>query len=350
MGYRTVCRPLYIGPILEYSTVFNAALKSRVFLTRWKVAWLVLLQKPGKPIRHPSLFRPLRMLDTIGKIFEQVIAERLRKHFWGKQILNADQYGVRAGCSTIDAAGKLKKLAVSAMKKHQFGAAISLDIQNAINLMSWTRILEALANAKVLVYLRNIIQDYFQDWGVFTQTASSMVERERHVEYHRDQSLDPYYGISPSTTSWRRKSHRESASSVTPTTHWWSRLKTIYSCAQVEGKHHLWGYKLSLATTKMEAVLFTHCRQFSPHLLPKGGQIRLCTALKYLGLWFDGKLAFKEHVKKTAAKAEKVIGSLSRLMSLGRPNKGKRKLLTNVVMSVILYGAPIRADTINARA
>ncbi len=42
---------------------------------------------------------------------------------------------------------------------------------------------------------------------------------------------------------------------------------------------------LNLATTKPEAVLFPHRRRFSPpsfHL--KGEQIRLCTALKYLGL------------------------------------------------------------------
>ncbi len=71
---------------------------------------------------------------------------------------------------------------------------------------------------------------------------------------------------------------------------------------------------LNLATPKMEAVLFTRHRRFSPpsfHL--KGEQIRLCTALKYLGLWFDGKLTFKEHAKRTAAKAERIIASISKI-------------------------------------
>ncbi len=113
--------------------VFNLALKSRVFPTRWKVARLVLLRKPGKQVGDPALFWPLCMLDTVGKIFEQVLAERLRKHFRGKRALSANQYGFRTGCSTIDAARKLKKLAASAIKKRQFGAAVSLDIQNAFN-------------------------------------------------------------------------------------------------------------------------------------------------------------------------------------------------------------------------
>ncbi len=37
------------------------------------------------------------------------------------------------------------------------------------------------------------------------------------------------------------------------------------------------------------------------------------------------------------------------MSNLGRPSKGKHKLLANVTMSVLLYGAPIWADTINAR-
>ncbi len=69
---------------------------------------------------------------------------------------------------------------------------------------------------------------------------------------------------------------------------------------------------LNLATMKAEAVLFTCHRWFSPlsfHL--KGEQIRLCTALKYFGLWFDGKLTFKEHAKRTAAKAERIVVSMA---------------------------------------
>ncbi len=106
-----------------------------------------------------------------------------------------------------------------------------------------------------------------------------------------------------------------------------------------------------MATTKIEAVLFTHCRQFSPRLFhPKGEQISFCTALKYLGLWFDGKLTFKEHVKRTAVKTETVITSLSQLMSnLRGPSGGKHKLLANVAMLFLLYGVPIWVDIINAR-
>ncbi len=141
--------------------VINIALKSGVFPTRWKVAGLVLLQKPGKPIGKPTSFQPLCMLDMIGKIFEQVIVEQLRKHFQGKRAFSTNQHWFRTGCSMIDEAGKLKKLTTSAITKCQFGVAVSFDIQNAFNSMAWTCILEVLLNAKKLVFFLNIIRDYF---------------------------------------------------------------------------------------------------------------------------------------------------------------------------------------------
>ncbi len=67
-------------------------------------------------------------------------------------------------------------------------------------------------------------------------------------------------------------------------------------------------------------------------------------------MWFDGKLTFKEHAKRTAANSERIVANISRLMSnLGRPSESKCNLLANVAMSVLLYGAPIWADAINAR-
>ncbi len=99
---------------------------------------------------------------------------------------------------------------------------------------------------------------------------------------------------------------------------------------------------LNLATTNTEVVLFTrHCQFSPPSFRLKGEQIRHCTALKYLGLWFDGKLTCKEHTKRTAAKPETTIASISRLMSnLRGPSEGKSKLLVNVVMSLLPYRRP----------
>ncbi len=81
--------------------------------------------------------------------------------------------------------------------------------------------------------------------------------------------------------------------------------------------------RLSLAATKTEAVLFTLHHWFSsPSFRLKGEQIRLCTALKHLGLWFNRKLTFKEHAKWTVAKVERV--SCEHNLAYDEPRRAER--------------------------
>jgi len=57
--------------------IYNKCLSEGIFPTRWKLQRLVLLLKPGKQSSEPSSYRPLCMLDTIEKIFERIICDRL---------------------------------------------------------------------------------------------------------------------------------------------------------------------------------------------------------------------------------------------------------------------------------
>lgn len=53
--------------------IFTKCLSLGIFPDRWKLARLVLISKPDKPIGDPSAYRPLCMLDEIGKLLERII-------------------------------------------------------------------------------------------------------------------------------------------------------------------------------------------------------------------------------------------------------------------------------------
>lgn len=57
------------------TTVFNADLSEGVFPARWKMAQLVLLPKPGKPVGELSSNWPLCLLNTAKKMLEWLIAK-----------------------------------------------------------------------------------------------------------------------------------------------------------------------------------------------------------------------------------------------------------------------------------
>lgn len=101
--------------------------------------------------------------------------------------------------------------------------------------------------------------------------------------------------------------------------------------------------RLQLAPEKTEAVLLTTRRKLRPILF----QLERRTfgpnkSVKYLGVWLDTKMTFAEHLNQTIIKAEKTMKALSNLMpNIGGPRASKRKVLSSVVHSQILYGAPV---------
>ncbi|KAH8300619.1 hypothetical protein KR059_003709, partial [Drosophila kikkawai] len=53
--------------------IFNKCLAEGTFPERWKRQKLLLLPKPGKPAGEASSYRPICLLDTIGKVFESTL-------------------------------------------------------------------------------------------------------------------------------------------------------------------------------------------------------------------------------------------------------------------------------------
>ncbi|KAL1446222.1 hypothetical protein WDU94_003696, partial [Cyamophila willieti] len=89
--------------------LFNRLLKKGVFPTTWKSAKLVLIEKEKKPGDTESSYRPICLLDSMGKVFERLIKIRLEKEIVINGGLSPHQYGFMAGKSTIDAMLEVKR-------------------------------------------------------------------------------------------------------------------------------------------------------------------------------------------------------------------------------------------------
>lgn len=69
--------------------------------------------------------------------------------------------------------------------------------------------------------------------------------------------------------------------------------------------------------------------------------------MKYLGVKLDNEWSWRPHILYAEEKANKVAQSLARLMpNLRGPGEDRRRLYTQVLHSVILYGAPVWANVL----
>jgi hypothetical protein len=130
----------------------------------WRTARLVLLRKEGRPLDSPLGYRPICLLDEVGKLFERVIAARLEAHTTQREPgWHSSQYGFRQGCSTVDAVGHARRTAEKMVTHQRVALAVSLDIINAFNSIPWNKIIGVLRYHQIPRYLVEVIQAYLND-------------------------------------------------------------------------------------------------------------------------------------------------------------------------------------------
>jgi len=102
---------------------------------------------------------------------------------------------------------------------------------------------------------------------------------------------------------------------------------------------------LNLAVQKSEAVVITNrCHHNELVIEMSGSHITAGQNLKYLGIQLDQKLCFTEHARLMAVKANRAVQNLSRILpKVSATKQAKRNLLSSVVHSLLLYGAPVWA-------
>lgn len=102
---------------------------------------------------------------------------------------------------------------------------------------------------------------------------------------------------------------------------------------------------LRVAVEKTEAICFHGPRRKPPpgaHIMIDGVRVEVCQYMKYLGLYLDSRWNFAEHFRRQSPKLMKTAAALGRLLpNLGGPSVSARRLYTNVVRSMALYGAPV---------
>jgi len=109
---------------------------------------------------------------------------------------------------------------------------------------------------------------------------------------------------------------------------------------------------LELAHHKSEAVMLTKRWAFTPPRLRVGGhQIELSPKIRYLGVILDKRLTFAAHVETVAKKASRSASALARFMpNINGPGQLKRRLLSSVVESQLMYAVPVWISPVSASA
>lgn len=347
--------------IVKLAAGYTLCLRDGLFPTEWKRASLVLIPKGGESSPGIPKVRPICLLSEVGKTFERVIVGRISDWMKEQQMaqLSDDQYGFRENRSTCDALIRVKKTIEQATKEGGYAVAVSLDIKNAFNSIPWGVIRQALIEKGFPDYLRRIIDSYLDSRSI-EYSVGLVVEKRAmlagvpqgsvlgptlwNIAYDSVLQLGSEYGcqtlcyaddtlvLASGDTAQRAVARANLQVGLII-----NRIKRL---------------GLSVSAAKTEVVLFSGSDRpaVMPYINVDGEWIRAGSSMKYLGIILDHKLRFREHFQYVVDKATRVNRALGRLMpNLRGPGENKRRLYANVLLSILLYGAPIWSEALALR-
>ncbi|GIX83523.1 RNA-directed DNA polymerase from mobile element jockey [Caerostris darwini] len=143
--------------------ILNLLVSKGHFPELWKIARVVLIQKEGKSLDHPSHFRPICILPCWGKVLDKLISDRLSYHLEKDGMLSDLQYGFRKNRSTILALNSILEFHQSAKEDNQLTCLISIDMSNVFNSVDWDLLINKLLKLHIPFYIQSIISSFLQD-------------------------------------------------------------------------------------------------------------------------------------------------------------------------------------------
>ncbi|KAI5753744.1 hypothetical protein M8J77_002974 [Diaphorina citri] len=315
-----------------FQITYRKCWNERLFPKIWKQGLLKLLVKPGKSdMSNPNSYRPLTLLDVMGKILEKIILNKLFLHI--QNPFSARQYGFIKGKDTVGAIQKLINTVKD--REEKYAVAIYIDIASAFSNVSWKYALQQMIKKSIPMQILKILVSYFEERTIFYEDSSRNLSRGCPQgslngpviwNFVIDSLLERRYPANVETIAYaddiviiiKGNTIRELEIAIEECTN-------ILENWMLESKQEI-------ATNKTKIMVFGKLK-VKPKIKINGRNIEKTKTFKYLGVVVDDKLSFCEHIKYISEKSKSIFFVMRNYLKL---NWNTGKSLSTIYKAVIL--------------
>lgn len=286
--------------------IYHVVFALQTYSGHWSSWVIVVLCKPGKPnYGIPKVYRPIALLNTIGKLLTAILTEDMVYFTEKHNLLPTNHFGGRPGRSTTDSIHLVINRIKSAWRQRKVAVMLFLDIEgvfpNAVNDCLLHNLRKRKVPAEYVLFIENMLKnrctklkfdDYESNWVPIDNATS---KNQTAVTFVDDANLyakgDTYEEAYNSISNMLLK---QGGARDWTTTHN-SRFEKSKFAVICFSCHHI-SDPLRPGKTSPEP---------HPDFIYEGVNIKPQHSHKFLGVHFDQELRWDIQAEKPIAKAAK---------------------------------------------
>jgi exonuclease III len=340
--------------------VFNATIRNGYHPVEWKKATTLALRKPNKAdYSTPKAYRPIALLNSMGKILELVITRKLSKLAEENHLLPESQMGARRGRSTETALQMLTEQIHTVWDlpgQKRVATIMSMDISGAFDHVSWPRLLHNPRKRRIpLVYIRwieSFLNDRTTTIKLFEGESQPFATRTGIPQGSPVSPIIFLFFIADLLDTTNNEARQISAVGfVDDVNVLVYGPSTETNCRKLEGVHRecaQWAatHGVRFAPDKYEIIHFSRAsKKFNMQAIPRIDGLRheAKDHIRILGVEIDSKLSWGPHINRIQDKYASQSLALGRITAStwGACFKRARTVYSSVIRPVLTYGASI---------
>lgn len=326
--------------------IFTECFSETCWPSIWKSARIVPVHKKDSKSK-PSNYRPISLLPVIAKVFEEIIVQELCEHLDDNRLLSPRQFGFVKGKSASDLLLLLSHKWSQNLDNGYDTRVIALDISGAFDTVWHNGLLSKIKSLGIEGNFLALLKDYLSDrsitvvvggeesgrypikagvpqgsllgplmWNIFFDDLLQQIPEA--VAYADDLTIHLSFSKGNANTSS-------------------SRLQGIIDIVSN------WGscWKINFAAEKSQSLIISRSRDRITRNKALFMQERLLQeqdSINILGVTFDFKLNFGQHIESLARKATQKLNALRRILHLLSP-EGALQLYKSQVRSALEYSS-----------
>lgn len=328
--------------------IYNEIWTSNQYPELWKSAIIISFLKPDKPINEPSSYRPIALTSCVAKLLEKIINIRLVNHLENNSLISNIQCGYRKARSTTDAVVTLTSDIQDAFSKNDYQISIFFDLQKAYDTTWRYGILKSVHSIGIRGNMAHYIKNFLSNRKFTTKIKNKQSNQHIQEEGVPQGSVlsCSLFMLAINNIASQLPQYVKAILYVDDLVIYSSSshlgvLSRRLQCAINQTERWCTNNGFTFSVSKTAALLFSkRPTQENPNLTLYGRNINFKSSTRYLGMIFDTRLNWLEHIKDLKKQCMRKMNILKNISgkSWGSDRITMFRLYEALILSKIDYG------------